>query len=246
MSAPASVRDFVDRLVRSVGTSVQSVVYSPLPFIEGQLLVIPVDKGQSIPDLAIAAYKCDPPKLVYHWLRYSELWQLAMPLGVGAFFTQSTGGYGGFSYWMKFKGERLWGTDVRSTIPLPEDPRAFLRSHLLESIVWTRNHTIIAHLARGSYTHLIEDLGEHVRQLAATALLLHGIWHVKREAVLHDLVRSFENPELRGIVDALGIAFPLNPFDSESKPGEEDAEELAYRAAWTYERFVACLRRYVE
>ena len=246
MSAPEAVTGFVDRLIHATGTKVVSLVYSPLPFTEGQLLTVCAEEGCFIPEVVTSAYGCDPPELVFHWLRASELRQLAMPLGVGTFFAKNSGGYAGHSYWLKHEGEVLWGADVRSEIPVPENPRELLRSHLLASTTWTRNHKVLNGLANGSYSLLIEALGEHTRRRAATALLLRGVWRVTQETVFHELRSSFGEPELQMVCSELENTFTMIPPADDGQPVREDTEELAYKAAWTYERLVACLRKYIE
>jgi hypothetical protein len=238
------ITGFVDRLIRGVGSGIESVVFSPLPFIEGQLLVVCAEEAMFIPDLVAAAASCDPPKVAFHWLRGSELWQLALPLGVAAYTSDRTGGYPGFSYWLRHEGRVLWGRDLRPSIPLPPDPRRLLRAHLLASITWVRNHTILRYLERRCYTLLIEELGEHTRHLAATALLVRGLWRVQPDTVFTLLGSSFDDPSLRKLSSALATVFPVTSAAGVDQSTQEELEGRVYEAAWTYERLVACLRRY--
>jgi hypothetical protein len=240
------IDEFISRLTNEAETGIESVVFSPNPFTDGQLLIVVAEKGVFVPDLVATAYRCDPPELPMHWLRPSELGQLAIPFGLAVFLSGRSGGYQGLSYWFKYEGRVLFGRDVLPEIPLPEKPVVLLQKHLLVCVTWLRNHCILENLANRSFDSLITALDDNARRLSASALLIKGVWKVDRGTVLGELGSAFANSELEEVTNVLEEVFAIPPNGNGKAESEAEMEERAYTASWGFERLMGLLRRYAE
>lgn len=244
MIAKSRVEEFARNLTIEANGGIESVLFSPNPFTDGQLLVLIAEQGVFVPDLVSTSYRCMPPKLPIYFLRPSELWQLAIPFGLGMLFSARTGGYEGVSYWFRNEGRVLYGRDVLPEIPIPEDPRLLLQKHLLVSITWHRNHCILKNLVDRKYESLLSALDEKARCLAATAMLVKRVWKIDKETVLDRLGSEMDDPHLAQHVEALQKALVTPSLEDPSARTTSELEEQAYRAAWGFERFVSLLWRY--
>jgi len=230
---------FADRFVQRAAGELESIVFSPFPFTGGQLLIVCKERVRHLHEVMASAHLCDPPDIPTHWLRLSELGSLSIPYTSVFFWRKLTGGYPGWPYWLRNRGQVLWGADVRAGIPLPEDPRRILEAAIGGSLTYNRHMLFLNMLMRERYAELVEALAGLVRLLMATALLLHGEWQIEEATVSYRFLEVYGAESVGDLCSRASEVF-AGPSD-----GDEPSRR-AYEAVWIVESLMRRLRRYVE
>lgn len=235
------IRPVVRRLAATAGSNLKSVLYSPLPFkmrhawryseIPGQLVVVCSDSVPTLYDTVLATSQAGAPNLHIRWMRRREIRRLAFPT------TDLV--YQGASYWLRHRGRAIWGDDLRSLVPLPEDPRWLLDLALAMSVTWYRSHIFMGYMAAKRYTELARGTVDLARSIMGNALLLHGVWEVDEATVVARFRGLFDAGELGAEIAELIQA--VTAGDEHSKTAGE-ARRLARDAVWLTERLVVFLR----
>jgi hypothetical protein len=241
---PADIQAYVDRLVARAGGNLESVVLSPFPFCGSQLLVVCRGNVPYLHEVMVAATLCDPPDVLTHWIRGSELRELSLPFGAVAvwFWWKQAGEYPGWSYWLRNRGTVLYGRDVRAEIPLPRDTRAMLEAFLAGSITYNRALLPVPFLIQQRYGELVEILSRLCRRLMATGLLLRDQWEIEEGTVLDRFSCAFAEDGARELCGELHAAF--EGAGATADPGA--LRQRAIDAIWITERLERFLGRYLE
>lgn len=213
-----------------------SLLYYPHPFGDDGFVVIFKDDLKEVVDLIAEAYSCAGPETHVYCLRHGELFELSLPVYS---WLNIVNRHTLMVYWLKHKGEVLFGRDVRDELVLPQDPRLLLENHLAVCRHFLRSGVILDWLQRRRHRELIGKLGRQLRILMATALLLRGEWETTEETVDARFEHSFSDPLLKQVWGDYKLLMQGVPAT-----GEDAGRDSALEAVWLFEGFVRRLRVY--
>jgi hypothetical protein len=225
------VNDFVSRLVARLGDRLESITFYSHPFTNGGVVIVPKDDVEFIPDLIAEIYACGPPAITLNCLRRSELFQLS---DIGIFgWPNPLEERPHLAYWLKNKGEVLFGRDVRDEIKLPGDRSSFLDIHLQRVKHCIRNWCFDQLLFK-NHKRLVTEIERQTKYLMATALLEENEWDVLPEAIPARFDQMFKNERANQIWADINA---LNRGTDEM--GEATDRQSALEALWQFEQFMA-------
>lgn len=213
-----------------------SLLYYPHPFGDDGFVVVFKDDLKEVVDLIAEAYSCVEPETHVYCLRHGELFELSLPVYS---WLNIVNRHTLMVYWLKHKGEVLFGRDIRGELVLPRDPRVLLENHLAVCRHFLRSGVILHWLQRRRYRELMGKLGRQVRILMATALLLRGEWETTEETVATRFEQLFSDPLLEQV---WGDYKRL--MQEASATGEDAGRDSALEAVWLFEGFVRRLGVY--
>jgi len=228
-----------DQLISRLGDRLESVLYYPHvfprvdyrhPFAYGGFVVVFHDEVEQIVDAIAAAHSCVPPETALYCLRRRELFELSLPV---FWFLRFVDHQMHLPWFVKYKGEVLFGRDLRDEIQLPANPRLLFHNKLEVCAHFLRSGVILELLVQGRYELLIRRLERQMKYLMASALLAHGEWDITLADVAEKFMRRYTDPKLNSIWRDFGQLCERNG----SLPADE-ACQAAYEAAWLFETFL--------
>jgi hypothetical protein len=178
-----SIDIFVESCVEALPNALYSIFYYPHPFTDGGFVV--VLKGDVTDFLGYAGtiYANALPGYSLHVLRTNELDMLTAP---GMFAPpMQINEKPHLPYYLKYKGECLYGQDIRDHVSLP-DTQYLLTSHIEGCYDYLRRYGILSSLISQQYNSLAGALEREAHALMATAVLTQGMWEIDL-ATLEDL-----------------------------------------------------------
>jgi hypothetical protein len=213
-----------------------SLLYYPHPFGDDGFVAVFKDDQKGVVDLIAGAYSCVEPETNVYCLRHGELFELSLPVYS---WLNIVNRHTLMVYWLKHKGEVLFGRDIRDELILPRDPRLLLDNHLAVCKHFLRSGVILDRLQRRRYRELMGKLGRQVRILMATALLLRGEWETTEETVAARFEQLFPDPLLGQVWGDYELL-----MREASAAGEGASRDSALEAVWLFEGFVRRLGAY--
>ena len=221
---------FTTRLIARVGGQLESITFYPHPFTSGGLVIVPGDEVGFIPDLISEIYECNPPPVMFHCLRRSELFELSL---VGVFgWPNPLEEKPHLAYWLKHAGIVLHGRDIRDEIELPADTSGFFENHTQRCKQFVRNWAL-DQLRRKNYRGMIKELERQARYLMATALLSKNQWNVSLETIPDRFDSLFKNGQAnQAWANMAALARQTEEMD------ENISRQSAFEALWLFEQFL--------
>ncbi len=167
---------FVELCSNSLPDDLRSILYYPHPFTDGGLVVILDENSTNFLEASGAVYAVAPSGYSLHLLRNNELDMLAAP---GMFVPPlHVNEMPHLPYYLKHKGECLYGEDYREQIPLP-DTQHLLDSHIEGCYDYLRRYGILSMSINQEFEKLVSLLEREILLLMATAVLTKkGHWEV--------------------------------------------------------------------
>jgi hypothetical protein len=223
------IKGFAKRVAARLPEQVESIIYYPHPFTHGGIVIVFNDSIGFLPDYVSEIYRCLPlPHLSIHYLRSSELFQLALP----GLFTMpaAINEQPHLALSLKHKGTVLYGRDLREEVPVPTNPAAVLNNHIEGCRVHLPLHGWLRWLGNREYLALLEELDRQVRYLLATALLLHNQWDVEMENLPEQFGHYFADHPARQVCDQF---FALR--ERVEAADEDSLRARAFEAVWLFE-----------
>lgn len=231
------VAAFVAGLTESDSGNLASVLRYPHPFSAGGLVVVFDDRAGSYSKLHAAITRAVPPQCALSVVKRTHLFVLALPRIDFAFPPFE---YPHMVFFLKHRGEILYGEDVRGEIP-PLSGAKYALEHILDIMAcWFRDHGILRDLQQRAYQSLIDNIDMRLRFLMSVALLVRcGEWDVEAETVAPRFFTEIRDDELKEIWrDFEGLGQEVGVQE------EEGSRSAAFRAAWLFEAFSRGLRRH--
>jgi len=228
-----------DQLVSLLGERLESVLYYPHvfprvdyphPFAYGGFVVVFHDEVEQIVEAIAAAHSCVPPETALYCLRRRELFELSLPV---FWFLRFVDHQMHLPWFVKYKGEVLFGRDPRDDIQLPANPRLLFHNKLEVCAHFLRSGVILELLVEGRYELLIRRLERQMKYLMASALLAHGEWDITLADVAEKFMRRYTDANLNAIWRDFGQLCESNG----SLPADQ-ARQAAFEAAWLFETFL--------
>ena len=123
----ATLFQFIDSCTNSIPDGLHSIFYYPHPFTDGGFVFVVDENSVNFLDVSGIIYSLVPSSYSLHILRSHELDMLAAP---GMFAPPlHVNEMTHLPYYLKYKGECLYGKDSRDQIPLP-DSQYLLAAHI--------------------------------------------------------------------------------------------------------------------
>ncbi len=236
----AEERDKVrDQLISLLGDRLESILFYPHvfprvdyphPFKYAGFVVVFHDEVEQIVESIAAAHSCVPPETSLYCLRRRELFELSLPV---FWFLKIVDHQMHVPYFLKYKGEVLFGRDLRDEIRLPVNPRLLFHNKLEVCAHFLRSGVILELLVQGRYELLIRKLERQMKYLMASALLAHGEWDITLNDVAEKFMRRYTDARLKTIWCDFGQLCERNGSSC-----EDEARQAAFEAAWLFETFL--------
>lgn len=208
----ATTRSFAVRIARNKSNRLTSVLRYRHPFSEGGLAIVFASGPEPYSSLHAAISRAEPPTCYVSVLKRADLFLLAMPR-IEPF---SQHEYPHIAYYLKHRGEVLYGQDLRSEIPEATGLEHWLEGILDHTACWFRNHDILGRLQREEHLALFEAMDARLRYLLSVVLLAErGEWDVAmssvpdrcteviRDDAIHEHWRAFD--ALHRVAAATGV-----------------------------------------
>lgn len=220
----ATLSRFVKLCSDHLPGDLRSILYYPHPFTNGGLVVILDADSARFLEACGVVYAAAPHDYSMHLLRSNELDMLAAP---GMFVPPlHVNEMPHLPYYLKHKGECLYGQDYREQIPLP-DGHYLLDSHIEGCYDYLRRYGVLSMAIHQEFEKLVLLLDREILLLMATAVLAQkGQWEVDQSTVAALFFTHFTAP---------GLAEAYKKFKADS------AEPLA--KVWYFESFLQELRK---
>jgi hypothetical protein len=229
------IRQFALRLSNAHGSKIESIIQYPHPFTSGGLIIIFRDDAGLYQDLVADVQSCDPQGTTLHTLRRSELIELSLPKLAPLQINE----YPHIALYAKYKGNVLFGSDLRAEIVEPKEIHLMLEATIDAYACWFRDHIILKRLAQEEYLSLIQTIHEQMRQLMAMALLRYKEWDITVDTLEERFRELYPDTQMRQVLEAFsGIR---------GKTEDKDGDALrsdAFESVWLFESFLRQLRRY--
>lgn len=232
-----NIRDFVDRVVASVGDQLESITFYPHPFTNGGLVVVPKPDVEFIPDLISQVYRLDPAPVMIYFLRGIELFELSLPGVFG--WTIPLEEKPHLAFWLKKNGTVLFGRDIRPDIRLPADTSPYLEIHIQRIKHCIRNW-VLEQLGRQNYQGIVREMERQTRYVMATALLAKAReWEYAKEDIPGRFKEVFKDQT------AEQVWADLTCLTQQVEERQEQASrESAFEAVWFFEQFIKQMGAY--
>jgi hypothetical protein len=230
------IKGFAERVAARLPGQVESIIYYPHPFTLGGIVIVFNGSVGFIPESVSEIYRClPPPYLSLHYLRTSDLFQLALP----GLFTMpaAINEHPHLALSLKYKGTVLYGRDLRDEVPVPANLPAVLDNHIEGCRVHLPLHGWLRWLGNREYLALLEELDRQTRYLLATALLLHNQWDVEMENLPEQFRRYFANQPVLQVCDEF---FALR--EGVDAGDEDSLRATAFEAVWLFESLLRELK----
>jgi hypothetical protein len=224
------IRQFVLRLSNAHGSKIESILHYSHPFSKGGLIIIFKDDAGLYQDLVADVQNCDPEGITLHTLRRSELIELSLP---------GLPGYPHIAFYAKYKGDVVFGCDLRAEIMEPRESYLMLEATIDTYACWWRDHIILKQLAQEEYLSLIQIIHKGIHQLMAMALLRYGEWDINVGTLEERFRELYPDTQMKETWEAFR--------EIREKTGDRDKDALrsdAFEAVWLFESFLRQLRRY--
>jgi hypothetical protein len=220
----ATLSRFVKLCSNYLPDDLRSILYYPHPFTDGGLVVILAENSAHFLEASRAVYAGAPHGYSMHLLRSHELDMLAAP---GMFVPPlHVNEMPHLPYYLKHKGECLYGQDYREQIPLP-DRQYLLESHIEGCYDYLRRYGILSMAINQEFEKLVLLLDREILLLMATAVLAQkGHWEVNKSSLAGLFFTYFTAP---------GLAEAYKKFKADA------TEPLA--KVWYFESFLRELRK---
>ena len=221
------------QVARAVSThyanSIQSIIYSPQPFTPGEIYIVTTDNAKNHNSILTFAYKQDHDELFIHHLHENELWTLA---STHWYIPSWRTSFPNPSYTIRSLGVTLFGAEVTSQFPLPNNPKAFLQAHIEGCRFYVRNHQILKKLLLKDYEGLISNLKKQMLFLMASAIVAQNTDGFREVEIANRFSAVYQG----SIVNRQKTSFFENL--ASGKPPKERALE----SVWLFECFLRSLR----
>ncbi len=225
------ISTFVETCVTALPNALYSIFYYPHPFTDGGFVI--VLKEDTIDFLACTGtiYANATTGYSLHVLRTNELDMLSAP---GMFAPpMQINEKPHLPYYLKYKGECLYGEDICNQILLP-DTQYLLTSHIEGCYDYLRRYGILSSLISQKYTSLVKALEREAHMLMSTAVLTKGIWEIDLTTLEDLFFTTFTTSSLSEIY----TQFKNMTFAS---PDTITPSEIAEKV-WLFESFLRELR----
>lgn len=226
-----SISTFVESCVTALPNALYSISYYPHPFTDGGFVVMFKDDVTDFLAGTGTVYANALPGYSLHVLRADELDLLTAP---GMFAPpMQINEKPHLPYYLKYKGECLYGQDIRDQISLP-DSQYLLMSHIEGCYDYLRRYGILFSLISQKYNALVKALEWEAQALMATAVLTKGLWEIE-VATLEDLFFA--------TFTASSLLETYTPFKhlSFASPNTITQSEITEKV-WLFESFLRELR----
>ncbi len=227
---------FVARLTGRDSGNVASVLRYPHPFSAGGLVVVFDDPAGSYSKLHAAVTRAVPPQGALYVVKRADLFVLALQIRPTGF------EYPHMVFFLKHRGEILYGEDLRGEIP-PLSTTKYMLEHVLDVMAcWFRDHGILHNLQQGAYQSLIDEIDMRLRFLMSVALLARcGEWDIEADSVPARFFAEIRDDQLKEVWREFeGLRQEVGAQE------EEGSRSAAFEAAWLFEAFFRRLRRHTK
>lgn len=228
---------FVARLTERDSGNVASILRYPHPFSAGGLVVVFDDLAGSYSKLHAAVTRAIPPQGALYVVKRADLFVLALQIEAFPPFE-----YPHMVFFLKHRGEILYGEDLRGEIP-PLSAAKYTLEHMLDMMAcWFRDHGILRDLQQGAYQSLIDQIDMRLRFLMSVALLARcGEWDIEADSVPARFFAGIRDDQLKEIWKNFeGLRQEVGAQE------EKGSRSAAFEAAWLFETFSRRLRRHTQ
>ena len=225
----APVHEFALRVIERLGEQIESITAYSHPFTKGGLVIVFQEKIGFVPDLISVVYSCEPPPITLYCLRSTELFQLSFPGVFG--WPNPLEEKPLLAYQLKFKGDVIYGRDIRDEVMIPDDPMALFETQVQRCKQFIRNWTL-DQFRRRNYLGIIKEAERQTRYLMAIALLTRNEWDVAPEEIPERFELLFEDKE------ATQSWTEINTLALRQAATKEASRESAKEAFWLFERTI--------
>lgn len=235
IAVPPYLTEGAQRLVDRTKGDLESLVYYEHPLTVRGIVVVARDRVGAYSDLLAWTYRTLLAVPAIHCLRWRNLFFLALP---GTSGPPNLDDQPHLAYCVKYRSALLYGRDCRSEVPLPAQPRLFLREHLRGCRHYFRPHYLQL-LLKEAYRELVREIIEQASRLMSTALMGdRGGWQIDLTEAPRRFLTWYSTVEATEIVGGLeGFARRL------SDPTTALQKKDAYEVTWLFERLVDLLSR---
>ena len=176
----ATLSHFVESCSNLLPDDLRSILHYPHPFTDGGFVVIVDENLTNFLEVSGTVYAVVPSGYSLHLLRSNELDMLAAP---GMFAPPlHVNEMTHMPYYLKHKGECLYGEDYRDQVPLP-DTQYLLISHIEGCYDYLRRYGILSMAINQNFKGLVSALEREILLLMATAVLTKGHWEVDKSSL---------------------------------------------------------------
>jgi hypothetical protein len=227
------------QFIARLGNQLESILFYPHifprvdyehPFAYCGFLLVFRDHLDSMVESIGIAYDCVPTDTPLYCLRRRELFELSLP---GFWFLGVVDHQMHLPYFLKYKGEVLYGRDLRDEIHLPANPRLLFHNKLEVCAHFLRSGVILELLVQGEYSVLVKKLERQIKCVMAAALLAHGEWDVTLDDIPERFNRRYRNEEVIRIWHEYRLLWEGNV-----SAHEDGARQTALEAVWLFESFL--------
>ena len=230
VNVPKPLIEFAARFVLRRGDDIETILFSPQPFTQGEVYIVCKNEVGSAAELLVDAYSGYASDTRLFCLRRKELWE---PASTHWFVPSGGTCFPNPAYAMRTCGVILHGVDLRDEIPLPDQPKRFLQAHIEGCRFYVRNHQILKRLALQDYAELIARLEAQFKYLMASTVVIKTS-------------KGFLEAELAGLFSREFAGSAVLQIWNEFRRSvleKVPTKSAAFEAVWIFECFLRELHR---